>query len=71
MIRSFFVLSAKKIMAGILLISILIIFCMIGTSIVSNVVETAMPNRLLPIYSVETENKKVAITFDCAWSRSQ
>ena len=24
-------------------------------------------NRSLPIYSVETEEKKVAISFDCAW----
>ena len=71
MIRKFFVLSAKKTISGVLLTCILIIFCVIGTNIVSNVVETAMPNRLLPIYSVETDSKKVAITFDCAWSRSQ
>ena len=25
-------------------------------------------SRLLPIYSVETEEKKVALTFNCAWS---
>ncbi len=23
--------------------------------------------RLVPIYSVETEEKKIAISFDCAW----
>ncbi len=27
----------------------------------------ASSNRLLPIYSVETEEKKIAISFDCAW----
>lgn len=26
--------------------------------------------RLLPIYSVQTEEKKVALTFDCAWGAS-
>lgn len=67
MIRSFCVLSIKKILTSLLLISLLTIVCIAGTSVVSNVIETAMSNRLLPIYSVETIDKKVAITFDCAW----
>ncbi len=36
----------------------------------SDVIETSSNNRLIPIYSVETEDKKIAITFDCAWGAS-
>jgi polysaccharide deacetylase family sporulation protein PdaB len=50
----------------------LIIFCLIGliitASIVgSSVIPTFSKKRLLPIYSVERNDKKIAITFDCAW----
>ncbi len=31
------------------------------------VTQASVSNRLLPIYSVETEEKKIAITFDAAW----
>ena len=40
----------------------------ISLSVVYEVVSTTSQNRLLPIYSVETEEKKIAITFDAAWS---
>ena len=30
-------------------------------------IETAKTERLLPIYSVATDEKKIAISFDCAW----
>ena len=43
-------------------------------SIVSNNKNSSQPNtsvsassRLLPIYSVDTQEKKIAISFDCAW----
>lgn len=61
------VLSAKNILIGILMVSLLIIMCISGTSMVNKTIETAMANKLLPIYSVETPDKKVALTFDCAW----
>ena len=67
----FLVLNGKNILSGLLIISVLTIMCMAGSSMVSNIIETAGQNRLLPIYSVETPEKKVALTFDCAWSRSQ
>ncbi|MBQ9314047.1 MAG: polysaccharide deacetylase family protein [Clostridia bacterium] len=63
----FFVLDSKKILISILMISVLTILCFIGSSLVNDTIETAMTDRLLPIYSVETSEKKVAITFDCAW----
>lgn len=47
----------------------LIIFVIISTITVSHISTTASVNeRKLPIYSVETEEKKIAITFDAAWS---
>ena len=67
----FIVLNGKNVLGGLLIVSVLTIMCMAGSSVVSNIIETATQNRLLPIYSVETSKKKVALTFDCAWSRSQ
>jgi len=63
----FFVLDSKKIIVSILMISTLTLLCIVGSNIVDNTIETAMAESLLPIYSVETPEKKVAITFDCAW----
>lgn len=40
----------------------------ISLSVVNRVISTTSQNRLLPIYSVETTEKKIAITFDAAWS---
>ena len=64
---NFFVLSGKNILLSIVIISVLTVMCFAGSDIVSNVIETAILDRLLPIYSVETPDKKVALTFDCAW----
>lgn len=61
------VLDSKKILISILMISVLTILCIIGSNIVNDTVETAVAERMLPIYSVEMSDKKVAITFDCAW----
>ena len=63
----FIVLNGKNILGSLLIVSVLTIMCLLGSNIVNNVIETAAENRLLPIYSVETNEKKVAITFDCAW----
>lgn len=65
------ILNGKNILRSILIVSVLIIMCISGSKLVNNVIETSMANRLLPIYSVDTAEKEVAITFDCAWSRSQ
>ncbi len=32
---------------------------------------SASTKKLLPIYSVETEEKKVSLTINCAWSKLQ
>lgn len=38
-----------------------------ATKTLDNAAINATANRSLPIYSVETEEKRVAISFDCAW----
>ena len=69
--KQIFVINLKNILITIALFSILVIICLGGEVLVDNIIETASNNKLLPIYSVETIDKVVAITFDCAWSRSQ
>ena len=32
------------------------------------IIETSASEKLLPIYNVETEENKVALTMNCAWS---
>ena len=59
--------DGKTILISLLMISLLIIFCVFGSNLVENTIETITDGKLLPIYSVETNEKKVAITFDCAW----
>lgn len=63
----FIVFNVRKVLLGFSIISVLLIICIAGSNIVDEVIETATSNRLLPIYSVETEDKMVALTFDCAW----
>lgn len=49
-------------------ISVCFMFCFINIS-TDNIVQTsAKVTKELPIYNVQTEEKKVALTFDCAWS---
>lgn len=63
----FFVINGKMIMLSLLMLSMLIMLCLFGSNLVEDTIETAAQNKLLPIYSVETSEKKVALTFDCAW----
>lgn len=62
-----FVINLRKILLALGMFSLLIVVCIGGDFIVSDVIETSSSNRLLPIYSVEREDKMVALTFDCAW----
>ena len=63
----FLVLERKTILISLLMISLLTMFCVFGSNLVEKTIETVTDEKLLPIYSVETNEKKVAITFDCAW----
>lgn len=59
--------DGKTILISLLMISLLTIFCVFGSNLIENTIETITDGKLLPIYSVETAEKKVALTFDCAW----
>jgi polysaccharide deacetylase family sporulation protein PdaB len=61
MIMRFLIITKKQLMFGICLVCILII------AIVGSIGVFAHSDRLLPIYSVETNKKQVAISFDAAW----
>lgn len=65
--NKFFVINLRKIILALAMFCLLIAICLGGDFIVSDIIETSASNRLLPIYSVETEDKMVALTFDCAW----
>lgn len=57
--------SGRKIM-GVLSIA-LAIMVMVGL-IAGQYISSASPTRNLPIYAVQTDEKKVAVTFDAAWT---
>ncbi len=44
-----------------------LVFCLKKTNFVQTTGAGTPSTRSLPIYSVETEEKKIAISFDCAW----
>jgi peptidoglycan-N-acetylglucosamine deacetylase len=56
----------KKILLLLLPLGIIILAIIIGT-IDRNIIGVFTQTKELPIYSVESTEKKVAITFDCAW----
>jgi peptidoglycan-N-acetylglucosamine deacetylase len=62
-----YVFNLRKKILLLLLPIVLIILTIIFGTIGKNVVGVFTQNKELPIYSVECEDKKVAITFDCAW----
>ncbi len=59
-------INLNKGLIFILCCSLLCFSCSLFT--VDKVIETNNESRLLPIYSVEINEKKIAITFDAAWS---
>ena len=65
--NKFLVLNIKEITKYSLLTLALITCVSLGSKYTNKVIETSANNRLLPIYSVERDDKKVALTFDCAW----
>ena len=66
-----FVVNLKKVIVGIIMICLVMALSIIGDDLALEIIETNASGKLLPIYSVETVDKVVALTFDCAWSQSQ
>lgn len=69
----FFILNRQKIYTYLVsIVTVVLLFCVAGTlnntSSTENTVQTASAmQKLLPIYNVQTEQKKVAFTMNCAW----
>lgn len=66
----FFVFNKDKIMSYVVTVFTVIVLFLTASAFGTNeVVETSTnTSKLLPIYSVETTETKVAITINCAWS---
>ena len=66
----FFVLNKQKIYTYLLSVLTVIILLFIGSSTIKNeesIETSANTSKLLPIYSVQTEKKDIALTINCAW----
>ena len=66
----FYVFNKQKICTYLVsLITVVILFCVAGAIGNENktVQKSASNEKLLPIYNVETNEKKVAFTMNCAW----
>lgn len=67
----FFVVNKDKIISCLIAIgTVVMLFLLVSTMKPAdlNVVETSgTVNKVLPIYSVETTEPKVALTINCAW----
>jgi len=68
----FFVFNKDKIVSCVIAISTVIILFLMANVLVptsdSTIETNASEEKLLPIYSVKTPEKKVALTINCAWS---
>ncbi len=63
-----FVVASKKVVAGVLVVTALLVAALFAVGMTdSESVYLGKSPRRLPIYSVETQEKKVALSFDAAW----
>lgn len=72
----FFVFNKQKIYTYLVsIVTVVLLFCVAGGinnqsagTNTTNAIQTAsQATKLLPIYNVQTEEKKVAFTMNCAW----
>ena len=64
----FLVLNKDKIqtyIVSVLTVAVLVVLANIGNI---QTIQTSAPTKLLPIYNVQTEEKKIAFTMNCAWN---
>ena len=62
---NFFVIKLKHIIIAALVLAVILI---IGVSASREVSVFKVNGREVPIYSVERDDNKIAVTFDCAWN---
>ena len=68
----FYVFNKQKIYAYLVsVITVILLFCVANSlNTTNNTVQTSSTTqKLLPIYNVDTKEKKVAFTMNCAWSQ--
>ena len=66
----FYVFNKQKIYAYLVsVITVILLFCAANSlNTTNNTVQTSSTTqKLLPIYNVDTKEKKVAFTMNCAW----
>lgn len=61
------VLKKKKLLLGIIALILAVILLISISASLAITASINKANKKLPIYSVEIEDKKIAISFDCAW----
>lgn len=70
----FLVFNKDKIYTyGISIVTVILLFCVASVMLTSNkttVMTSAGTVKLLPIYKVDTKEKKVSLTLNCAWNDS-
>ena len=67
----FFIINKQKIYTYLVsIITVILLFCMAGTLTKGKeIITTSSTNeKYLPIYKVQTEENKVALTMNCAWN---
>lgn len=67
----FIVFNKQKIYSYIVALSTVLVLFVISFALVNNennIITTSANKKELPIYSVKTEEKKVALTLNCAWN---
>lgn len=66
----FYILRKDKIISYMVSLGTVIILFLMAFSITNNqkVIETSASIKKLPIYNVQTDEKKIAITMNCAWN---
>lgn len=62
-----FIVVKRKALIIVSVVLVIIIAASIGVTAISAGAYTARKNKKLPVYSVETSEKSVALTFDAAW----
>ncbi len=66
----FFVFNKQKIYTYLLSVLTVIVLLFIGSSTIKDeesIETSSSTNKLLPIYSVKTDKKDIALTINCAW----
>lgn len=66
----FIVFNKEKIYSYVIALSTIVILFIMATTIINRkdgIIATSTSSKQLPIYSVDTKEKKIALTMNCAW----